>query len=66
MGRDPIWVAKGQLRVAKGRLVANEKSGKCQGISGEISQVMKETSDHGKVGELSKKYLRAWKSRGIE
>ena len=41
MGRDPNWVAKGWLRVAKGRLVAKEKSGKCQGISGEIPRISK-------------------------
>ena len=47
MGRDPNWVAKGWLRVAKGRLVAKEKSGKCLGISGEIPRIRKKS---GKLG----------------
>ena len=54
MGRDPNWVAKGWLRVAKGRLVAKEKSGKCQGILGEIPRIRKKL---GKIGENQENFM---------
>ena len=59
MGRDPNWVAKVLLMVAKGRLVANEKSGKYQGITGEIPQIRE-------VVKLSDKYLKVRESREIQ
>ena len=65
MGRDPNWVAKGWLRVAKGRLVANEKSGKCQGISREISRIREKLGNlggkHENHREFHKKYAESGK-----
>ena len=65
MGRDPNWVAKGCLRVAKGRLVAKEKSGKCQGISVEIPRIRKKSGKLGENQENFREFRRiTWKLQG--
>ena len=70
MGRDPNWVAKGCLRVAKGRLVANEKSGKCSGISREIPRIREKSGnlgeEHENLSEFHRKYAESGKSVEIE
>ena len=67
-----LGVAKGRLRVAKGQLVANEKSGKCQGISWEIREVRELREKSGKsqgiqekIREFLEKCVESGKSLGI-
>ena len=70
MGRDPNWVAKGWLRVTKGRLVSNEKSGKCQGISRKMPRIREKLGNlgekHKHFREFHGKYVESGKSVGME